>query len=670
MRKPTRIRSEVGAIKSFRSYSIADRRKFSVEQAARWLSNPRTGSAYYVETFVSWKAIANRPSEGMQRRGALALQQFENELKRLQLPITVTRVADKWVSASVYVIKVDPAVAVDAAKAMHVHQALLSFLDNQAVVKSILLPPVLQSARLGGEPKNVPVIPAPEAGRTYPVLGIVDSGVTNLPQLAAWQAGSCDFVAAEEQDVSHGTFIAGLVCAGDVLNTDPVFDETRCKFFDLDLHPTVEGSYGNYYPRGFIDFLEQLDAEIPAAKQEGVRVFNMSLAVETPVADDGYSLFATMLDEIADKHDVLFILPAGNLRAALARDPWPENETDAVAMVAAYRFAGQDRIFQPADSIRSIVVGALDPRAADGRFVPSRYTRRGPGPSLGAKPDIAHIGGRYDLHSGLRSLAPNGAGLEDCGTSYAAPLAAKTVAALDHAIEGRISREALMALTVHHAQVPENLRNDSLRPFLRDFVGAGLPRPAIETLLVNDHEITLVFNGVMMDGHELVFPFTWPASLVNINGACTGNVRLTVVHRPPTDRAFGGEFVRVNLDAYLRQEVVNSKTNKVSFKGRLKGDGAKRFEKELVEHGAKWWPVKILEGEFDELGGSSQWRLVIDSLARSGTTLPPEGVPFSAVLTISDPSQAKPIFNEMRLQLQNAGTNISDIRSALRPRVR
>lgn len=437
--KPSRVRSEVGAIKSFRSYSVVDRRRFSVEQAAHWLADPRTGGAYYVETFVSWSTITGRSSPAMQRRGAVALQRFEDGLRSLKLPITATRIADQWASASVYVIKINAEV-VGSEAAKRVHQALLGFLDNEAVVKSILLPPVLQSARLGGEPRGEPVIPAPETARTYPVIGIVDSGVTKLPQLAPWLVGSSDFVSDEAQDVSHGTFIAGLICAGDVLNTDPVFDETRCKYFDLDLHPTVDGSYGNYYPRGFIDFLEQLDAEIPTAKQHGVRVFNMSLAVTTPVADDGYSLFATMLDEIADRHDVLFVLPAGNLSGALAREPWPDDANDALAMVATYRFAGQDRIFQPADSVRSLVVGALDPRKADSRFVPSRYTRRGPGPSLGAKPDIAHVGGRFELNSGLCSLAPNGVGLESCGTSYAAPLAAKTVAALDHAIEGGISR--------------------------------------------------------------------------------------------------------------------------------------------------------------------------------------------------------------------------------------
>jgi hypothetical protein len=568
------------------------------------------------------------------------------------------------------VLKLEPGIASQPTLAREVHVALLKFLDNQPVVKSILLPPILQASNADGQQGPAPVIPPPDVKRSHPVVGVVDSGITKFPAVDAWSAGSSDFLDMDGQDVSHGTFIAGLLCAGSELNADPIFAETKCRFFDLGLHPTVPGTYGNYYPRGFIDFLEQLDAEIPAAKEQGARVINMSLAVTTPVQHDGYSVFANMLDEIADKHDILFVLPAGNLDGGLARPQWPTTSNDALAMLAGYRFQGQDGIFQPADSIRALVIGALDPKNATGRYVPSRYTRRGPGPALGMKPDLTHVGGIFHQNSGLHSISPTGSGVQSCGTSYSAPLAAKTVAAVNHAIQGGIAREALSALIIHHAEIPDGLNDPVLKPIAKDFVGHGIPRLAAETLLLEDHEVTMVFNGILKSGQELRFQFAWPGSLVDENGACSGKVRLTLVYRPPVDRAFGGEFVRINLDTYLRQEVVDPKTAEVTFKGRLKGDGMKRFEKELVQHGAKWWPVKSLADEFDRVGKSSQWRLVIDPLARSNCTVPDSGIPFSAILTIASPDGATPIFNEMRQQLQNSGAQISDIRTALRPRVR
>ena len=667
--KPTRTRSEVGAIKSIRNYSAFDRRKFSAQQAVHWLTDPRTGGSYYVETFVSWKTIGARSSEGWRVRGVRALSKFESGLRNLDLPIEVSRASDEWVNASVYIIKINGMVTASTENAIAIHTALLAFLDNQPVVKTVFLPPVLQAARVGGESIGMPVIAPPTQGQTYPTIGIIDTGVNDFDVLKAWSSGSIDYLTSEAtQDLSHGTFIAGLVCAADALNTDPIFAESKCRYFDLGLHPTVAASYDNYYPRGFIDFLEQLDAEIPRAKQEGVRIFNMSLAVTTPIADDGYSLFGNMLDEIADKHDILFVLPAGNLDAHMAREEWPLDTNKALAMLAEYRFAGHDRIFQPADSIRALVVGGLNPQTPEGRFLPSRYSRRGPGPSLGAKPDLAHVGGRFADNSGLYSFSVTGDALQSCGTSFAAPLVAKTVAALDHAIEGSITREALMALVIHHAQIPSGLEKPKLRQITRDFVGAGIPSHAAETLLVEDHEITLVFNGVLTGGHELRFQFAWPRSLVDEKGGCSGAVKLTLVYRPPIDRSFGGEFIRVNLDAHLRQEVIDPTTGEISFQGRLKSENSKRLEKELIKHGAKWWPVKTSRGKLDATGRSSQWRIVIDPLARSEFIIPEEGIPFSVVLTISDPKKA-PIFNEMRRQLQNAGATISDIRSALRSRV-
>lgn len=349
--KPSRTRSEVGAIQSIRAYAASDRRRFSLETATRWLADPRTGGAYYVETFISPKAIESRTSGNLRIRGARALARFETRLHELNLPIEVSKVSDAWTSASIYVIKLKGDIAGNYDQAKSVHSALLAFLDNEQVVKSVILPPVLQASKVNGRSGSAPDIPAPEGNQTYPTVGIVDSGVSSLPALNAWSAGTSDYLNLEGQDVAHGTFIAGLICAADELNKHNIFQETKCKFFDLGLHPTIEGEYANYYPRGFIDFLEQLDAEIPAAKEHGVRVLNMSLAVTTPIADDAYSLFANILDEIADKHDVVFVLPAGNLDEAQARDDWPSNPNDAMRMLATYRFSGQDRIFQPAPPV-------------------------------------------------------------------------------------------------------------------------------------------------------------------------------------------------------------------------------------------------------------------------------------------------------------------------------
>jgi hypothetical protein len=46
--------------------------------------------------------------------------------------------------------------------------------------------------------------------------------------------------------------------------------------------------------------------------------------------------------------------------------------------------------------------------------------------------------------------------------------------------------------------------------------------------------------------------------------------------------------------------------------------------------------------------------------------VPPDGVPFTALLTISDPRGEAPVFNDMRLHLASSGVRIEDIRTAAR----
>ena len=136
--------------------------------------------------------------------------------------------------------------------------------------------------------------------------------------------------------------------------------------------------------------------------------------------------------------------------------------------------------------------------------------------------------------------------------------------------------------------------------------------------------------------------------------------------------SYGSEFVRINLDCFLRQEQKDG-----SFKGRLDPKylpekAGTHYEKDQIEHAYKWSPVKVFEKEFQRgVGPSSNWQLVVEYLARDGETLPDEGVPFTVLLTISDPTAEKPVFEDMRQSLTAIGVETVDIKTAARivPRV-
>ncbi|WP_157006518.1 hypothetical protein [Luteibacter yeojuensis] len=100
--------------------------------------------------------------------------------------------------------------------------------------------------------------------------------------------------------------------------------------------------------------------------------------------------------------------------------------------------------------------------------------------------------------------------------------------------------------------------------------------------------------------------------------------------------------------------------------GHLKLEG-KVYEKHLLDHGRKWWPIKRFEQAFPRAKvKSSQRRLVVDSLCRTDVKFPDEGIPFTVILTLHDPTGHASVFNELRRTLRSSGARIADIRTAVR----
>lgn len=423
--KPSPYKSEVGAIADILTHDISDKRKFTIDQGFKWLTDPRTGNAYLVELFITEKRL---PTEKTDRTRMLRsyIGRFEQELSSLGLPIELVRTREKWNIVDLLIVRFNKTATLTE------HTKLINYLEKQSIVKKIGLPPILNESNSGIKSKTDNDIDLPKFDDriSYASIGIIDTGVSETGFFDPWIIGRSDFLDYKNQNLSHGTFIAGLSVASSEFNSHEIFREDPCQVFDLGLHPTDPVAYLDYYPKGFIDFLEQLDFQIAEAKKKGVRIFNMSLAVETVVSDDSYSYFAAFIDDLCVKHDVLFVISAGNLPGALIHKPWPKEPLEVLEMLVEYKYPGRDRIYQPAESVHSVTVGALNPPNSDGVLIPAQYSRRGPGCALGQKPDVAHVGGEYSNNTGLYSLADDGTIVSDCGTSYAAPLVAKTLKAI------------------------------------------------------------------------------------------------------------------------------------------------------------------------------------------------------------------------------------------------
>lgn len=201
-------------------------------------------------------------------------------------------------------------------------------------------------------------------------------------------------------------------------------------------------------------------------------------------------------------------------------------------------------------------------------------------------------------------------------------------------------------------------------------------------LETDDQEITLLFQSRLTAGERkpaiLRFDFQWPTSLVDsTTGACSGRARMTLVSSPPLDPAFCAEFVRVNLEASLRQRLDTLlKAKRPSYTNQIDAIYLPKLsklaipERALIAHGIKWWPSKQYASNFTNNGTSSAWRLEVSSLVRAEAQFPAEGVPFAVLLTIEDPDGKKPVFEEMRQALQASTARAVDVRTAARLRPR
>ena len=705
---PTAARSEVGAIESIQIAPPSSKRGFSTAAAMQMFEDPRTVSGYHIELFET-------PADSVISDDPLGRAALRNSLQQLLLNLGLgartllsseigrTPVLEFQLTTGSAPALVDNRLGVAGRDVTPLtapapvdlnpdrHEQALNKLADHPLVRAIQPPLQLQLADSEFEGSDASstaqgsqalTLPTPASGSVYPIVGVIDSGVA--PLLDPWIEGRFDYLDETEYNPAHGTGVAGLIVAGQTANDPTVVPEPDgCQIYDAPLYPS--GPFMDKYANGFSDFLEELEQAVAEARDvHGVRIFNLSINAISDVERHNYSIYAARLDQIADTYGVIFVNSSGNLPTAQARAPWQKKPIDVVRYFASR--TQPDTIYKPSESVRSISVGAINPpNTTQIESAPTVYTTRGPGLQVGVKPDVATFGGAGGTGpggaTGLASVTPTGFKQDVIGTSYAAPLVARTLAGLDVSTAGGLQTEALRAMLLHNTVVPEVLCKRGLKDIARQFVGFGQPRNVNDMLETEDHQVTLLFQSRLTVGERkpaiLRFPFEWPRSLVNSVGSCSGLAKMTLVYSPPLDPAFGAEFVRVNLEASLRQRQPKLKkdrtasfTNQIAARYLPKTAGMGVPERALIDHGLKWWPSKQYESNFKDKGEFSNWRLEVTSLVRAEAQFPAEGVPFAVLLTIEDPDRTKPIFSEMRQALQASNAVAQDVRTAARIRPR
>src|SRR3546814_581855 len=238
---PSVRKSETGAIDRVELYGPADRRTFSADDAIAWLSNPVTGSSYQVELF---EIPAPRSDwDGLDANRRRLYESFIGGLNALSHGLSVERLPTRRRDHALLSIRLDQSrdqpilrlteppqrdrrrelvpFSVDVER----HRQLLDFLDKHPLVRRIELPGIVvrtQTATSRNRPEAA-VIPVRDTRRSYPRLGIVDGGISDV--LSDWVIERWDLLADEDVDLAHGTFIGGLATLGSGLNGPDICGE-------------------------------------------------------------------------------------------------------------------------------------------------------------------------------------------------------------------------------------------------------------------------------------------------------------------------------------------------------------------------------------------------------------------------------------------------------------
>lgn len=615
------IRANISTIDELILYGPDDVLRFSVEGAAvnkarkslsKWIS---AGKPLILERFTS----VNGKTDAAIRAGLdVQLKKFEVEVDNIPL-----RSSD----GATRIVRIR---SIDAVLQLAGFPAIRSLIPVDEFSPIEVRPQMF--AMIGQAPTGI--LPPPAAD--LPVVGVIDSGVRkNDKVLKSWVTRHRTYVLPPETDNLHGTFVAGLIAGSRPLNgNDPLFPSVQARV--LDLAALASSKPGTTFDEMF----ERINETV--SQHPEVKIWNCSFGSGSPCHLYEFGQLAHELDALADALGVLFVIAAGNYEAAPLR-AWPPVSD----------LGGQDRISQPADSVRALTVGSVAHVAAlVNSGEPSPFSRRGPGPSKTPKPDITHRGGNCTAHgkfkgTGVRSLLPGGDIGESVGTSFSTPIVSAIAANVWQALEKKgISPrpESVKALLIHAAALASPTKRSAED---RNYYGFGVPESVMDALFCAKDSFTMMFDVELFDG--IIWektPFPIPACLHPDGTHLRAEVIMTLAYSPPLDARHGAEYIRANVDASFGTYDPDD-DGELHQHGLVPLDVPRKedlYEKAMIDHGFKWSPVKVYRGRFPSGKAGINFRLRLEMLRRAGEPSQPEPQRAIVLLTFRGITPEQPVY--------------------------
>ncbi|WP_408895296.1 S8 family peptidase [Paenibacillus taichungensis] len=558
----------------------------------------------------------------------------------------------------------------------------LSFI-KELPVKNIEPMPSVESPFLDDTKYDLTKIPFVkfDSSKVYPVVGLLDDGVTILPQLEGFvrRGNGCNYNDSEI-NTYHGTFIAHLLVHGNNMNCVNDYSIDGCTIIDVPVVPNRRLSEP--------ELIKNIEDAVSSNPE--VKIWNLSVSLVGELSDDNkFSDYAIELDRIQDEYNVLICKSAGN---------------DANSYIIGNE---PKRISIGADSVRSLTVGSISRIDDDFGFSkenhPAPYSRIGRGPAAIIKPDVVHYGG--DIFSlsvaptsvvdfekkGERSIMPDGSERIEPGTSFSTPKIAKLLAELYLALGMSVETFdplLLKTLVIHSANYLENVTIDGLERLKR--VGFGKPRNSREIVVQESpHSVTLLLKGNLRKKSRIdIMDFPFPKNLIKDN-YFTGEIKVTLVYNNHLSKEMGPEYCQSDIVLRMgtydklidRDTTINTILNPIGrsdSKNILLKDvyGKRKItqntdflkERNLIEYGDKYYPVKKFSANLDEAKDSVQrnhltkdrkWFLFLEGQYRDFIYQRLDqddrllSMDFVLAVTITDPTNTKDVYNETIRELND-----------------
>lgn len=465
-----------------------------------------------------------------------------------------------------------------------------------------------------------------EPPRLRTAVAVIDTGVSPVCRgLAGCVTQVLPYLpaGAVEPRYVHGTFVGSRIAYGDGLEEalrsgtlSPLCPIVDVPVFGVNAGKKLIPIHEGHLAAAIDDVLPKLPPN--------ARVVNMSFGNTKPAVDGVLSLLAPLVDKHVRELNLVVVTTAGNVRDEGLLQGFPQSLEHADC-----------RIDSPGDALLALTVGSYarftDTNAISAAGELSAFSRRGPGPLGGLKPDlVAHGGNLYrdtntSMRIGVHGLMHDANSWAcDYGTSFAAPLVSSMSAQLmDHYQNphANLVRALLLHFTSH-------VKHPSIAVEPQHLIGLGEP-DLDSAMWAKEPSATFLHVGSLSPGHFTYLPFFVPQCLSPCKGRYL-RIKVTVALDPPVtpDNPLEYSHSRVTLALRKPEEVGHAEV--------AVADASVEVD--------KWSPIEKLDKRFHRSFATGGWELRLRLWTRE---LPPEfRQGFAAVIEVIDDTGERPVFRE------------------------